>query len=176
MEFEGIYKEYKKPLMSLAHRLNGHLGYISDDDLFQEMTAHLWTRWQKGELTDKTKSYIIKSCYFHVKNYIRVYADKPFFVSLDEPVDEEGSQLKDMLPDKSQGRDSIFGAACTDEIKEMDMTPREKEVLDLWAEARTTRDIGQTLGISHVRVIKIQESIKKKYLKMGYQKPALFTL
>ena len=45
------------------------------------------------------------------------------------------------------------------------LTPREKEVFILALEGLTVREIGDRLGVSHVRVVKLRANIKEKCIK-----------
>jgi len=156
--------------------MNGHFTFFNDDDLCQEAYIHLWLSFQNGKLDEKTDSYILQGCYYHLKNHIRMSIDKMNAVSLESPVDEDGTLLKDLLA--SQDTTIIDGMEekiLLDFIEKDGLKDREKKVLDLSLAGLTTREIGAKLNISHVAVVKIRKRIKdkcgilEKDLRMGYQ-------
>ena len=68
---------------------NRFLGCIDRDDLIQEALISLWKRFACGQLRDKTISYVLKGCYFHIQNYIRTHKVRCDIKSLDEPIDRK---------------------------------------------------------------------------------------
>ena len=69
--FEVLIKRVSPTLKRITYRLNGHFSFFNDEDLFQEALIHLWEDYQKGKIQDKTDSYILQGCHFHLKNYLR---------------------------------------------------------------------------------------------------------
>lgn len=162
--FETILKELRNPLKAMVKKLNGHHQELDDEDLFQEASLHLWNRFSKNELFDKNKSYILKSCYFHLKNYLRNKSLSRKLTSIDEPIDENGTLLKDMLTEGDDSESlSLEKAMFLDNIKKCCLTNREKDCLYLFLEDLTTREIASRLKISHVRVVKLMAKVKEKY-------------
>ncbi len=54
-------------------------------------------------------------------------------------------------------------------IRNNGLEPKEKQILGFYAEGLTTRQIGERLGVSHVRVVKLTAIIRekcKKYLDL----------
>jgi DNA-directed RNA polymerase specialized sigma24 family protein len=95
--FEDLFGRLSPKMRSIAHRMNGHRTFFSDDDLYQESAVNMWSLYGAGELDGKTDSYILQGCYFHLKNYLRTHLDKARPVSIDAPIDESGMTLKDSV-------------------------------------------------------------------------------
>ena len=93
MDFRELTSRISRKLKGIACKLNGHPSFLNEEDLYQEAMVHLWLDCQGGKLTDKTDSYILQSCYFHLKNYLRKNYDKARLVSLENSADEEGKEL-----------------------------------------------------------------------------------
>ncbi len=166
--FEDFFQEIRMPLRIMVRRLNGHHQELDDEDLFQEASIHLWQRFCNNELVDKNKSYILKSCYFNLKNYLRNKSFSYRLTSLEEPIDDSGTTLKDVLPcEKGLNGDSdeLEKSLLIEGIKKCGLTSREKEVLELFLQDLTTREIAKQLNVSHVRVVKLMASIKARYKK-----------
>jgi len=147
----------------IAHRMNGHFTFFSDDDLYQEELMHLWTAFSDGKLADKTDSYILQGCYFHLKNYLRTTLDKAKLVSLNAALDDGETELEDILTDNDGADYSKIEStllAENDVLKRLD--ERERNVLELCMNGMTTREIGASLGVSHVMVVKIRARIREK--------------
>lgn len=130
---------------------------------------HLWQDFRKGKLDDKTDSYILQGCYFHLKNYIRKNYDKAKLISLENMTNQEG-ELFDLdnilsLENRQACLDLINCKMLIEKINNNGLTKREKEVFCLALEGLTTREIGNKLGISHVRVVKLRSKIKDKCKK-----------
>ena len=150
-------------LRGISHRLNGRFAFFNDDDLCQEAFIHLWVMFGKGALDDKTDSYILQGCYFHLKNYIRTSMDKATLISLEKPVDEEGTMLKDMLVSQERpALNDIEERVLVESMHQNGLSKREKEVLRLSLRGLTTREIGIKLEISHVAIVKIRKKIRCK--------------
>ena len=156
--------------------MNGRFAFFSDEDLCQEALAHLWISFQNRKLYDKTDSYILQGCYYHLKNYIRTNADKAKLISMESPIDDEGSTIKDIIT--SEGASTYNDTEEKGFSESMDiygLSEREKEIVRLSLKGLTTREIGFELDVSHVTIVKIKKKIRykcailEKYLKAGYQ-------
>jgi DNA-directed RNA polymerase specialized sigma subunit len=113
-------------------------------------------------LVDKTDSYILQGCYFHLKNYIRIVNDKVKIVSL-----EDMPKRKRVLVLKGNSQDAfdyLDKQSVLENIQKCGLTDREKQVLFFLKEEFTVREIGKRLGISHVMVVKIKKKIKEKIM------------
>jgi len=159
--FEAMVGRLSRTLRRITHRLNPHSSFIGEQDLFQEALIQVWSRLEAGGLDDKTDSYILQGCYFHLKNYLRKNQDRTMLVTMSSIMDEDG--MEEMLfADDLACYDYLEGALQI-EAMERGMTAREKEVLFLCLEGMTTREIGKALGVSHVSVVKTRSKIKEKY-------------
>lgn len=176
MSFEDLVKRISPTLKRITHKLNklnGHRPLLDEEDLFQEALLHLWVNFKAGTLLDKTDSYILQGCYFHLRNYLRKNQNKAELLSLYNPINEEGATLIELLEEQeiflrdSASSDSSLQAKLFVEtlLQENVLTKREKEVLSLLLEGLTVREIGKRLGISHVRVVKLKNKIRDKCKK-----------
>ncbi len=166
MEFESFLSEHTPPLAQIVRKLKSYNSdrSISEEDIFQEAVSHLWSRWERGELSDKTRSYILRSCVFHIRNYLRG-SGKIRPLSLDFAIDEDGTTIADSVPDRSYGHDqSVETKLMISKMRDSGLTERERDVFDLLIEGHTVREIASNLSISHVRVVKIGENIRKKLI------------
>lgn len=166
-EFCTIVNRLKLFLKKICAK-NRYLGFIDKDDLYQEALINLWSRFEAGELQGKTESYVVRSCYFHIQNYIRTHKVRNNTMSLEEPVwslEEEGSFfLKDTIKDEnSYCLSQANSRLIVEEIMNNGLTKREKDVFKLLYRGLNLRETARALGISHVRVLKIKRNINHKY-------------
>lgn len=161
--FEKLIKKLSPTIRRISHRLNGHFTFFNDDDLCQEALAHLWVLFRQNKLNDKTDSYILQGCYFHLKNYIRTSMDKASFTSIEKPIDEEGTMLHEILASrKNEYLERLEDEVLHEAMIENAATEREKQALNYLLDGLTTREIGAKLGISHVSIIKLKNRLKAK--------------
>ena len=169
MHFEELFKRLSPKLKGIVYKLKRQNLFLGEEDLFQEALFHLWKNDKSGLLQDKTDSYILQGCYFHLKNYIRSHTRKVSLVSLYTENFEPGDEnLVDTLPDAfndSAYLDSLSDKLLAETIQNNGLEPREKEILAFYARGFTIRQIGQRLGISHVRVLKLTRRIREKCYK-----------
>jgi RNA polymerase sigma factor (sigma-70 family) len=161
--FDDMTKKLSPTLRRIVHRMNCHSTFVSDDDLYQEAMVHMWVLFCNGMLDDKTDSYILQGCYFHLKNYLRTTLDKTKLTSLNALIDSQDTTLEETLASKEgKERDDLDAALLEDSIALKGLSKREKIILRLSMDGLTTREIGEKLGISHVMVVKIKAHIKEK--------------
>ena len=170
MTFEELGKKISPTLKRITYKLNGHFSFFNDEDLYQEALIHLWQDFRDRKLEDKTDSYMLQGCYFHLKNYIRKAKLKPGVISLEELVDRENSlELEDILSFQGEGKDDhlnrLDNKLLTEAIKNNGLTDREKNILFSYAQGLTTREIGKRVGVSHVTVVKQLAVIREKCKK-----------
>ena len=173
MSFEILVKRISPTIKMIAHKLNGHYTFFNDEDLYQEALAHLWVGFREGALGDKTDSYILQGCYYHMKNYIRKTQDNAVLISLSNPVGEDGTVMEDMIPsDGINPLEHMESRIDIEKVEENYLNQREKQVLAYFLEGMSMREIGRKIGISHVMVLKIRNRIKDKYLKFNAETAA----
>ncbi len=163
-EFEAILKRITPTLRSISRKLDSFSSSIDDEDLCQEALLHLWLRFCEGGLDEKTDSYLLQGCYFHLRNHIRKTQDRATLLSLSMIIDDEGSELQEVLSmNETDLLDEVEGNLQAEAVQASGMTERERHVLCLSMEGMTTREIGRLLGVSHVAVVKTKGRIKKRY-------------
>ncbi len=169
MSFEELLKTLSPTLKRIVYKLRFLNGSWDSEDLFQEAIVHVWKEYEAGALEDKTKSYILQGCYFHLRNYIRIQSDKARLVSVDAPrsTEQEESAFEQVMVLESSvdTRELAHCDMLIDSIRNNGLTAREKEVFLFALEGLTTREIGQRMGISHVRVVKLSASMREKCKK-----------
>ncbi|MDI6781447.1 MAG: sigma-70 family RNA polymerase sigma factor [bacterium] len=166
MEFTELVKKFSPYLKRLSNKVAIPSRVIGHDDLYQEMLYRLWEGWLRGEFKGKNDAYIRGGCYFHLKNYLRRHTEHVKHISLNEPLDDEGNTLEDIIPAQTAPFDvRVDDALFIQQMKNKELTRREQEVSELLAQGYTLRDIGKMLNISHVRVLKIKENIGSKFTK-----------
>ncbi len=165
--FNRLVRKLSPTIKRIAYRLNGRYRSFDHDDLYQESLLHLWNDFNSGKLADKTDSYILQGCYFHLKNCIRKINERPNVVSLESLIeDHQGANLEDSVfsrhmdqPDLREQADVKLTAGA---IQNNGFSPREKKIISFLAEGLTTREIGGRVGLSHVGVVKAVKKIRKK--------------
>lgn len=168
MDFESLINKLSPTIKRIAYKLNGRFVSFNHDDLYQEALVHLWQDFNAGKLDNKTDSYILQGCFFHLKNYIRKAKIKGNVISIETSLGEEGTSLEEVLLEKENPIshfDYLNDKMLVEVIQNNGLTPREKYILSLCAEGLTTREIGRRLSVSHVRVVKIMGVIRGKCRK-----------
>jgi RNA polymerase sigma factor (sigma-70 family) len=177
ISFEKLVRKISPVLKRITYKLNGHFSFFNHDDLFQEALMHLWLNYQDGKLNDKTDSYILQGCFYHLKNYIRKIKNKVNVVSMEALVNEAGADLESIvsLEAPEECFEHLDKNILNDRLNDFGLTEREKDVLFLSMDGYTVREIGIRLGISHVMVVKIKNKIQlkceklKEEIKQSYQ-------
>jgi len=169
MSFQELRQKLSPTIKRIVYRLNGHYRSFDQDDLYQEAIIHLWSNFLKGKLNDKTDSYILQGCYFHLKNYIRKINECLNVVSINAVFSaDEDPAVGGVLgrygahPDC---RDQVHNQLLVQSIQANGFNPREKRLLIYFSQGLTTRDIGKRMGISHVSVVKLMQKIRIKAQK-----------
>lgn len=168
--FEKLVDKISPVLKRITYRLNGHHNHFGHDDLYQEALLHLWLDYNSGKLNNKTDSYILQGCYFHLKNYIRKESPRRKVISIDAFVDEEGRKtFEESLSEKTGSSapyfDELNGKLIAETIRNNGFTDKEKYILSLFAEGLTTRDIGKRMGTSHVSIVKLMNRLRRECRK-----------
>lgn len=170
MNFEVLLKRLSPKLRRISRRLDGGHSFLNYDDLFQEAAVFLWEKWRINDVKDKTDSFLLQACFFHLKNYSRRICKKIDFnsVSLNEFIPGTEMTFDELLISKEalNDFDSLDTKFITKALLGI-ISVRERKVFFLCSEGFTTREIGGELGISHVMVTKIKNRIRNK--AKGYQ-------
>jgi RNA polymerase sigma factor (sigma-70 family) len=166
MSFGELHRKLSPTIKRIAYRLNGSYRSFNHDDLYQEATMHLWSNFLKGKLSDKTDSYILQGCYFHLKNYIRKVNERSNVVSIDAALSSNAeASVEDLLGQywsSPDCRDQLHNKFLVQSIRDNGFNPKEKRLLAYFSQGLTTRDIGKRMGISHVSVVKMRQKIRFK--------------
>ena len=165
MEYNELFLKLNPTIRRIAARLVRRSDVVlGADDLYQEACLYLWRTFETGTLRDKTDSYILQGCYFHLKNYLRTHGRRAVVYSLDAPLysDEGGLFSYEPPSPEPDCRDQLHARFLVEQLCNNGFTQREKDVLLLWRDALDTRQIGRRLGISHVRVVKLMAGIRRK--------------
>lgn len=164
MSFEDLIERLGSKLRAITVKLNGKYTAFDHDDLYQEALLSLWEKHKKGELEDKTDSYILQGCFFFLKNYIR---------KIYKRIDSCSRSLNGTLNDRNETFDDILTLAvkgdcetCEENLFLEDifshLGEREKKIVSLSMDNFTTREIGKCCGISHAMVVKIKKKVKSR--------------
>lgn len=165
MRFEELIEKLNPKLLSISSRISRYSGFNDKDDILQEIYIYLWKSWKTGRVECNTDSYILQGCSFHIKNYLRKKANNSEVISLSGDTDEEAPGLLDILTDGSNIDNDTDYRITIDRVLANGLTDREKEVFKYTLDGYTLREIGELLGVSFVRVLKIRNNIKKKIEK-----------
>ncbi|MFH1416091.1 MAG: sigma-70 family RNA polymerase sigma factor [Elusimicrobiota bacterium] len=171
MKFEELLDELSPGLVAISKNISSNDSSFDSDDMVQEMMINLMNRWKNSEIEGFNNSYILQSCWFHIKNHLRKYNRSYETLTLDEYTDDDRSKgLIDVYDNSDENEDEyelLEGKILKEDIEKEDLTEREKEVLSLTLGGYTLRETAAALKISFVRVHKILNNIKSKASKMA---------
>jgi len=166
MSFEELNQRLSPTIKRIVYRLNGHYRSFNHDDLYQEATIHLWSNFLKGKLSDKTDSYILQGCYFHLRNYIRKINERSNIISVDTVLsNNEGATVENALGEFwacADCREDLHNKFLVQSIRSNSFNSKEIKLLDYFSQGLSTRKIGKRMGVSHVRVVKMMRKIRAK--------------
>lgn len=166
MNFENLVIKITPKLKQLSIKYNGHRSFFDEDDLLSEMILHLWKKWRNKKFTNKTESYIIQSCYFYLRNFLRIVQNKQRFISIDEPINEAGVTLKELIPDRTfDVSEFVEEKMFIKKVMNNGLSKIEKDIFQLLYKEFTIREIGKKLNISHTMVLKHKKKILGKVSK-----------
>jgi len=163
--FDDLIKRVSEKLKGLIYKIHYASSFIDQDDLYQEAVCHLWQRFERQELSDKNESYILKSCYFHLKNFQRTQTEKFSILRPTEEGEENDECIEPLglVADKKDNLNYLNARVLVSDIQNNGLTKREKEVFSLMLAGLNVREIAGRIGVSHVRVVKIKARIREKY-------------
>jgi len=163
MDFEEVFKNLAPSIRQIARGFGNLPPHLDADDLAMEMFYHLWGMWKRGEVEGNTKSFLLQGCKFHALNYLRKEWENKELISLKESLNGESLFLEEIIPDNAPlFVESVEVETAIEKVKNDGLTARERQVFELCLKEYTTREIGQKLGISHVRVVKIMQQVREK--------------
>ena len=157
-DFDGLCSRLSGDMKGIAHKLDIGLGYADEKDLFQEELSYLWESFSKGDLDEKTDSYILQGCYFHLKNYLRPRDKRTKYESL-----EKAGPVLSFESVEGYCLEKEISLTSTDILESL--SGREHEVASLTSLGLTSREVGSRLNISHVMVVKIMKKVRNKFKK-----------
>ncbi|MFZ5800015.1 MAG: sigma-70 family RNA polymerase sigma factor [Candidatus Omnitrophota bacterium] len=171
MQFEDYLRATSSKIRAMIHKIHIPSSFLSEEDLYQEAVIHLWQSFNRGELFDKNTSYIVKGCYFHLKNYQRSVLEKFSMVEPQENDNETGEPVEPLegVVSEDNLRERLNARMFVWDLKNNGLTKREKEVIEFMLEGLNVREIAACLKISHVRVVALTKQIREKY-QLKYQK------
>ncbi len=174
MDFQGMLNKVSPRLKKMARNKRSYGFPIDQNDLYQEMCIYLWENYKQGMPAGVNEAYIVRGCLFHILNYLRKQRKKVALVSLQEPINQDGNTLQDVLPERKESLAKRIDKQITiEDIKNNGFTRREKDVFSLLLKGYTVREIGSQLSISHVMVVKLKQGIVKRWRRKenyGYQR------
>jgi len=136
MCFDTLVHRISPTLKRITRRLNGHFSFFNDEDLYQEALTRLWIDYREGTLGDKTDSYILQGCYFHLRNYLRKVQENVTIVSFNASSGEDGVRLEESVAvDDGIWVDQLESRLQLEVAERKYFTAREKEVLMFFLQA-----------------------------------------
>jgi RNA polymerase sigma factor (sigma-70 family) len=170
MNYSELFNRLLPKMNQLARKYRQYCSMVDADDLVSEMALHLWEKYQTGAYADKTDSYIVQSCYFHLRNYLRNMQDRQKLCALNETGTDgdydDGSShlaLEETIPDGADLPQVVVeGRALYEKIMSNGLSRREKEIISFLYDGMTVREIGRTLRLSHTMVVRYKKNIAEK--------------
>ena len=159
--YDDVINRLSSEIKCIVNKVYENNSVFDRDDLYQEVLLHLWFDFTEGRLTDKTDSYILQGCYFHLKNYIRKNRRKINFISI-ECIKGRDDKLSDIQISEEYSKDIDYEFFIEHMQSNNKLNSRELKILYLLLDGLSVREIGEKLGISHVMVIKIKHRVETK--------------
>lgn len=135
-------------------------------DLLQEMCLHMFE--ERGMLRDKTKAYILRSCYFHAKHYVNEgksidskRRDGARLVSLYQENDKGEKETLPIPGDFSSPEDVTITNIMIEEIKSL-LSEAQKYIFELLLQGYTPAEISRIKRTTRAAVSKNLKKIRRK--------------
>ena len=154
MDYSEIVDRLSPALRRTSRGLSRPGGGADPEDLFQEGLIWLWEGLRRGTLDRLSDAYILGGCRFHLMNRRRRESLRR---RREVPLPAVGELP---APDTVETTDRKFLVA---EMLSDGLSRAEKEVVRLRYEGNTVREVGARLGLSHVRVVQLQKSVRAKW-------------
>lgn len=154
MEYRMLVDRLAPALWRMSQKVARKGGGADPEDLYQEGLLWLWEGHRRGAWRDRPEPYILGGCRFHLQNRRRMEAIRR---RREVPLPAAGD------PPSPDPADGIDRRLLVGEMLSNGLRPAEKQVLRLRYEGLTVREVGDRMGLSHVRVVKLQGSIRAKW-------------
>lgn len=154
-------------LVRMVRSLSGNVALR--EDLLQEALIHLWL--SEARRPGQTRSWYLQSCKYHLLHYLAsgrsVDSTKRRASRLTVSPDFD-AETESQTDDMDSGNSVLNHVSARDIISLLSpcLQPREKDVLDCFAEGLGPREIGRKLKMSHTMVIKHRRKIASLYSRM----------
>jgi len=98
MNFDELVKKIYPKLSRIIAKMWTKTSVFDREDMLSEALVFLWSQWNGGKIQNKTESFILQGCYFHIKNSARktFNARETRWLSLDAQLDG-GGVLEDII-------------------------------------------------------------------------------
>lgn len=137
-------------------------------DLLQEMCVHVFE--ERNMLRDKTKAYILRSCYFHARHYISEgksidskWRDGVRVVSLYQENDKGEEEMLPIPGDFCLPEDVAITNIMIEEINSL-LSEAQKYIFELLLQGYTSAEISRIKRTSRAAVSKNLKKIRRKVL------------
>jgi RNA polymerase sigma factor (sigma-70 family) len=139
-------------------------------DLLQEALIHLWL--SEANRPGQTRSWYLQSCKYHLLHYLasgRSIDSAKRRGSQMVATDGLESEQQQLIDEGDTGNSVLNHVSARDIISQLTprLQPREKDVLDCFADGLGLREIGRKLKMSHTMVIKHRRKIATLYSRMA---------
>jgi RNA polymerase sigma factor (sigma-70 family) len=140
------------------------------EDLLQEALIHLWL--SEANRPGQTRSWYLQSCKYHLLHYLasgRSIDSAKRRGSQMVATDGLESEQQQLIDEGDTGNSVVNHVSARDIISQLTprLQPREKDVLDCFADGLGPREIGRKLKMSHTMVIKHRRKIATLYARMA---------
>ncbi len=151
MDYHDLLNRLAPVLRRTARAMARPSAGVDADDLYQEGLIWLWEGHRKGAWAGRPDGWILGGARFHLMNRRRREALRRR---------KEAPLGADPAADPSEAIDRRL---LVREMLDDGLLPDEKEALRLRYGGLTIREAGRRMGVSHVRVVQLQQSIREKW-------------
>lgn len=162
-----VLEELESEVKEIAHTITDNKE--DQKDLLQEMWLHVFERGDM--LRDKTKAYILRSCYFHAKHYISegksVDSKRRYGTHIVSLYQENDKGEGEMLPIPGDFPSPVDVAITNIMIEEIEslLSGAQKYIFELLLQGYTSSEIARIKKTTRAAVSKNLKKIRKKTLR-----------